>query len=150
MTDEPQTDEQLAPDETEAEMFPAGSLDGESITPQQLIKRGTPTEVTVSIGKAEVPLKSGMIDPNKMGRALVSYSFPKNEDVPHFEGEGSARKITRWKIRTHLTAVYVEPANDEADLIRSEFAALMALDGQAARNLVAELKEMATGIRAVA
>lgn len=147
MTDEATPDEGQEP---EPEMFPAGSLDGETIQPHQIIKKGTPTEVTVSIGKAEVPLKSGMIDPNKMGRCLVSYSFLKNEDVPHYEGEGAARKITRWKIRTHLTATYVAPANDEATLIRSEFAALMQLDPAAAVALAGELKEMATGLRAVA
>ena len=146
MADEPQNDDQTP----EEEMFPSGSLDGEHIQPQQVIKKGTPTEVTVSIGKAEVPLKSGMIDPNKMGRCLVSYAFLKNEDVPHFEGEGSARRITRWKIRTHLTATYVEPANDEAELIRSEFEALVALDGKAATALLAELKDIAGALRAVA
>ena len=150
MTDEPQNDVNDGQEPDGDELFPAGSLEGESITPQQFIKKGAATEVTVSIGKAEVPLKSGMIPPDKMGRALVSYSFQKNEEVPQFEGEGAARRIKRWKIRQHLVATYVEPANDEADLIRSEFANLMALDGQAAVALVAELREMATGIRAVA
>lgn len=147
MTDDQTPDEG---EETGEELFPAGSLDGEEITPQQFIKKGAKTQVVASIGKADVPLKAWMIPPDKMGRALVSYAFLKNEEIPTFEGEGAARKIKHWKIRQHLTATYVEPANDEAELIRSEFGALITLDAPAARALLSELQEMATGIRAVA
>ncbi len=41
-------------------------------------------------------------------------------------------------------------ANDEADLIRSEFAALVALDPPAAMALIGELKELHGSLRAVA
>lgn len=126
-------------DADQPELFPMGTLEGEGITPQRLIKKGLPVEVTVSIGKAEVPMPSGgLMDPNKSGRALVSYVFGKNEDIPQFE-DGN---IVGWKIRQNLRATYVQNANDEAELIRREFEALMALDGEAAGRVLDELKTL--------
>jgi hypothetical protein len=128
--------EQLADEESEAELFPQGSLAGDDLTPQKLIKRGLPTEVTVSIGKAEVPMPAGgLMDPGKSGRVLVSYAFFKNEEVAQRENGD----IVGWKIRQHLKATYVQQANDEAALIRSEFDALIALDEAAAGRLLDDL-----------
>lgn len=137
--------------EDESTLFPVGSIDGDDMTPQARIKRNLPVKVTASIGKAEVPLRSGLLDPNKSGRVLVSYRHSKDEDVPERKGgEGAERyDIVGWTIRQHLTATYVQPANDEADLIRSEFAALCTLDARKAAELHAELasvleRELAT------
>lgn len=128
-------------DSVQAELFPLGSLEGEdTITPQRMIKKGLPVEVTASIGKAEVPLKSGMLDPNKRGRVLVSYRFHKNEDIALVE-EGT---IKGWKIRQNLKATFVEDAADETKLIKNEFASLMALDSAAAGRLLDDLRALFT------
>lgn len=123
------------------ELFPFGSLEGEdTVTPQRMIKKGLPVEVTASIGKAEVPLKSGMLDPNRRGRVLVSYRFHKNEDIAQVE-DGD---IKSWKIRQNLKATFVEDAGDEATLIKREFANLMELDSAAAGRLLDDLKVLFT------
>lgn len=129
--------------EAEVELFPVGSLDGDSIAPQKLIKRGLPVEITVSIGKAEVPVRGeGLLDPEKSGRSLVSWAFLKNEEVPSYDSEG---RINGWKVRQHLRATFVKQANDEVPLIRSEFEALLAIDAPQAGKLLDELKVMVEG-----
>lgn len=144
MADEPQDEAQ----EPEEELFPNGALAGDKVSPQTLVKRGLPVEVTVSLSKAEVPTKSGLLDPTKAGRVLVSYLPATVHEVPQREGDDD--QLVGWKIRQDLRATFVEDANDESELIRSEFAALVALDGAAAQVLLGELREMATGMRAVA
>lgn len=130
--------EDLADDEPE-ELFPLGTLEGDDFTPQKIIKKGLPIEVTVAIGQAEVPMPTGgLLDPNKQGRALVSYAFAKNVEIPQTD-EG---KIVGWKVRQMLRAIYVKPANDEAALIRDEFKALLALDESAAGRVLDELKQI--------
>lgn len=136
------------PPPTEDELFPKGSLAGDSITPQTLVKRGLPIEVTVSLSKAEVPTKGGLLNPNKAGRVLVSYLPGTVHEVPQRDGDEDT--LIGWKLRQDLRATFVEDANDEANLIRKEFAALVQLDGAAAVTLLAELKSMVTGLRAVA
>lgn len=143
MTDDPQED----PDEA-GELFPSGSLAGDDVSPQTLVKRGLPVEVTVSLSKAEVPTKSGLVDPNKAGRVLVSYLPGTVHEVPQREGDDN--RLVGWKIRQDLRATFVEDANSEQDVIRSEFAALMTLDPPAAQTLLAELRELASSLRAVA
>jgi hypothetical protein len=130
--------------EGEETLFPVGSLEGDDITPQARIKRNLPVKVEASIGKAAVPLRSGLLDPNKTGRALVSFRHAKDEDVPERKGGDGADRhdIVGWTIRQHLTATYVQPANDEAALIRSEFAALCALDARKAAEVHAELAQL--------
>ncbi len=145
MADEPaDTGEEPEADE----LFPKGSLAGDEVTAQTLVKRGLPVEVTVSLSKAEVPSKGGLLNPNKAGRVLVSYLPGTVHEVPQRDGDED--ELVGWKIRQDLRATFVMDANDEQELIRSEFQALCLLDGSAARELLAELKAMATGIRAVA
>lgn len=135
---EPRSIEDLADDEQDQpELFPMGSLEGDDLTPARMIKKGLPVEVTASIGKAEVPLRGGMIDPNKRGRVLVSYRFHKNEDIAQIEDN----EIVGWKIRQNLKATYVAQANSEEDLISIEFANLLALDQAAAGRLLDTLTE---------
>lgn len=139
--------ERAANGEHAEELFPAGSLEGDAKTPQNIIRKGLPVKVTASIGKAEVPMPTGgLLDPDKAGRVLVSYAHAKNEDVREEEGG----KTIGWKIRQHLRATYVEPANDEAALIRREFEALLALDAERAGGLLDELKALAAEALAAA
>lgn len=147
MTDQT-NDADADPPPTESELFPNGSLAGDAVTPQTLVKRGLPVEVTVSLSKAEVPTTGGLLDPSKAGRVLVSYLPATVHEVPQREGDEDT--LVGWKLRQDLRATFVEDANDEAALIRKEFAALIQLDGTAAKALLAELRDMATGIRAVA
>jgi hypothetical protein len=123
------------------EMFPLGTLSGDDLTPQKVVKRGLPVETTVALSRAEVPTSGGLMDPDKAGRCLVSYVPGKIEEVPQRDGDEA--KVVGWKIRQHLRATYVQPAGDEADLIRAEFGALLELDSSAAGALLDELRSMA-------
>ncbi len=132
-------------------MFPSGALEGDAVTPQNLVKKGLPTKLVVSLSKAEVPIRGkGLVNPNKYGRAIVTYLPAKTHELPIREDEHDGAKVTGWKVTQDLRAMYVEDANDVAALIRSEFEALVASDGAAATALLAELRGMATGVRAVA
>lgn len=125
--------------EDEGTLFPMGFLKGDEVTPARMIKKGLPVEVTVSIGKAEVPMPdSGLLDPERQGRVLVTYVFGSNQEIPVREED----KIVRWKIRQNLRAVHVASANDEVALITSEFDALLALDQAAAGALLDQLGAM--------
>lgn len=125
-------------DGEEPEFFPLGSLEGDGVTAQTLVKKGLPMEVTVAIGSAEVPVPGGgLLDPNKGGRVMVSYAYWKTIEVPTVE-DG---KIVGWKVRQMLRAAYVAQANDEARLVRDEFEALLALDPVRAGQVLDQLRE---------
>jgi hypothetical protein len=126
------------PEEPE-ELFPLGSLEGDELTPQKLIKKGAPVQVTVSIGSAEVPMPSGgLLDPERTGKLIVSYAFKQQTEVPQRDGED----ITGWKIRQELRATHVRSANDPVKLIKDEYAAVLGKDEAGAGRLLEELKEM--------
>lgn len=149
MTDDTQIDDDL--DEPQTDLFPSGALDGDDVTPQNLVKKGLPTKLVVSLSKAEVPIRGkGLVNPNKYGRAIVTYLPAKTHELPIREDEHDGAKVTGWKVTQDLRAMYVEDANDVPALIRAEFEAFMALDANAAVALATELKETATGLRAVA
>lgn len=124
-------------DEDEGTLFPAGSFEGDRVTAQALVTRGTGTVTTVALSRAEVPSKGGLLNPNKSGRVLVSYAPGKVEYVPQRD---EAQRIESWKLRQHLRATFVVDANDEAGLIRSEFANLVRLDVRAAAELLDEMQ----------
>lgn len=151
MTDEPQDDVQAEAEPTEAELFPAGSLPGDDITPQSIVKKGLPTQLVVALSRAEVPIRgNGLVNPNRYGQVLVTYLPGKLHELPIREDEHDGAKVTGWKLTQDLRAMYVEDANDRGQLIKAQFEALAAGDGAAATALLAELRTMATGIRAVA
>jgi hypothetical protein len=124
-----------------ATLFPMGQFEGDGVTLGKLVKPGQKVETTVALSKAEIPSSGGLIDPNKAGRVLISYLPGKVEEVPHRESDDD--RITRWTFRQHLRATYAQPANDEVDVIRSEFAALVELDQVRALSLAKELADVA-------
>lgn len=148
MADEPQDDTQ---EPEEEELFPNGSLDGDNLTRATIFHKGLPSTLHVSIGKAAVPIRgSGLVHPGRFGRALVTYLPGQLHELPLRDDDNDPAKVTGLKLTQDLRAVHVADANDAAGLIRSEFEVLVAEDAAAANALVAELKEMATGLRAVA
>lgn len=150
MTDETHDDDGQDPDEG-AELFPMGALEGDALTRQTIFRKGLPTQLVVSLSKAEVPIRGkGMVNPDKYGRALVTYLPGKLHELPIREDEQDGAKVTALKLTQDLRAMYVEDANDAEALIRAEFEALVAKDGAAATALLAELRGLATGVRAVA
>ena len=138
-------------DQTEEELFPAGSLPGDDITPQSIVKKGLPTKLVVALSKAEVPIRgNGLVNPNRYGQVLVTYLPGKLHELPIREDEHDGAKVTSWKLTQDLRAMYVEDANDRPALIRAQFEALCATDAAGAVALIADLKAVATGLRAVA
>jgi hypothetical protein len=149
MADEP---DDLDPDdeaEPQGEMFPAGVLDGDGRTLKTLIRPGLPVELTCSIGKAEVPLRGGLPDPDKPVRALVTAVFHKAEPIAIRDPD--APKVTGWKLRAHMRADFVEtvPGTDQG-LIEQRFRALLEVDANAAAGLLDSLQKMASEVLATA
>ena len=125
------------------ELFPLGSLEGDERTLGNLT-RGKPTEVTVSLSKAEVPLRGGLLDPSKLSRAVITYEPAKYVEVPIREQQpDGSRKIVSWKIRNVTRAVYAEALPDDpGDLARWALARLIAADPQAAARFADQVQEM--------
>lgn len=127
----------------EDELFPAGSLQGEGVTTQTYVKKGLPVELNVALSKAEVPLRgSGIPDPNKFGRAIVTYLPGKKHEQPLREEKNDPAKTTGFKVTVDLRVTHVADANDTAGLIRTEFEVLLAQNEREAAALFAELREM--------
>lgn len=144
--DEGRSLEDLADDEaeqpSESELFPLGSLDGDEVTPQKVVKKGLPTTITVSLSKAEVPVKGGgMLNHDAQGRVLVTHLPAKIEEIPQRDDDNSTR-ITGWKIRQNLRAVHVRRADNAADMVRFFFEELLATDPMAAQALAGELSQL--------
>lgn len=135
------------PEKTEEELFPAGSLVGDSITPQTLVKKGLPVELKVSLTRAEVPIKDGgLFDPNKYTRALVTVLPGPATETPKRDDRNDGAKVTGWKIAQELRVTYVTPADDAGALVLAEFEALLATEPERA----AELAEKIVGLTAEA
>lgn len=138
-------------EEEAAELFPTGSLEGEGPSPQTLVKKGLPLELTVSLSRAEVPLRGGLLDPNRYGRLLVTYLPGKVEEVPVRDDENDPARVTGWKLRQHVRATYVEAAADVPALIRAQFEQLAQAEPAAAGRLLDQLRELAAaGLREAA
>jgi hypothetical protein len=106
------------------EAFPMGSVEGDAkVTLRTLVKSGDATEFTASMRAAEVPLRGGLVDPRKPGRALVTYEVAKI-DVVAVREDG---ELVGWKQRASLRPTYVEPIGaTDADLIAHYFGEILA------------------------
>jgi hypothetical protein len=122
-------------------LFPMGQFEGDGVTLGKLVKPGEAVSTTVSLSRAEVPSSGGLLNPRKSGRVLIDYVPGKVEEIPHrVDGD-----IDRWTFRQHLNATFATPANDEATLIRTEFASLAEVDQVSALALANELVQIAKG-----
>lgn len=101
-----------ASDEDEPELFPAGSLDGDSkVTLKNLIKSGSATEATASMGTASVPIKgSGFFDPESEVTLLVRCLPGGIVPVATREKGDEKHKIKKWRLNQPLTPIYVQDA----------------------------------------
>jgi hypothetical protein len=90
--------------ESDEELFPHGSLDGDGISLKGLIKPGLPVEYTKSLLKGEVPGRKGLTNPEGERRAIVTHELA--EVVIVIKREDG--KITGYKIREKLRPTYVE------------------------------------------
>jgi hypothetical protein len=126
------------------EMFPVGSLEGEGPDIRTLVKKGLPVELHFSLSKAEVPNRgTGLFDPNKYGRALVTFLPAAAPALPLRGDDGDPAKVTGWKVTQNLRVTHVQAATDVAALVRSEFEALAATDPVGAGRLLDQLQELA-------
>lgn len=98
------------PYEEDAEsLFPQGFFEGDEKTIKNLIKAGSPVEVTVSLMSAEVPSRtSGLLDPDNESQVLVTYEVSKYHVVPKREGETGDKSLAGWKIRQQIRPTYVQ------------------------------------------
>lgn len=98
--------DRAAEGEEEQIEFPTGVIDAGASKKslKNLIKAGLPVEMTVSMMRAEVPLRGGIPDPEGQHRFLVTTELAKVEPVVQRE-DG---KVVSWKLRAHLRPVYVE------------------------------------------
>lgn len=129
---------------TEEELFPLGSLAGDSLTPQSYVKRGLPVELTVSMRSAEIPNRGGLLKPDAYGRCIVTYLPGEKDDVPVRGDDGV--KIKGYKIRQHVRPTFVQDANDVPALLRREFEALLAEDPQTAAHTLEHMRDAAAEV----
>ena len=83
----------------------------------------------------------GSISPYATGRVLLDYIYRHQKEIALHEDDDNRSAVTGWKIQQHLTASKVTPANDEYELIASEFEALLMIDQGKAGRLLDELRE---------
>lgn len=125
------------------EMFPAGTLEGEGPSARTIIKQGQPVTLEFSLSKAAVPSRgTGLFDPNKLGRALVTFLPGKFEPLPLREDDADPNKVTGWKVTQNLRVTHVDPASDVPSLVRSQFQMLAEGYAGAAAQLHAQLGEI--------
>lgn len=101
------------PDEPEPEMFPQGSLDGDSkVTLKTLIKSGSDVTKKASMGTAAVPIKgTGFFDPEEEVSLLVRVLPGGIVPVPtHEKTDGSRHKVKSWNLTQQLTPIHVQDA----------------------------------------
>lgn len=158
MTDDPLTDAASAEERAAAgeqppeaeELFPMGALDGDGVTPQNMIPKGANVALTVSIGSAKVPLKGGgLLDHRKFGRVLTTYRVKSNVPVYHHGDSKDKAKVTGYELTQNLEAVHVEHANNVEALVEREFADLLAADSEAAGRLLTRMTRAAAEVGAV-
>jgi hypothetical protein len=142
MADEPLDDDDRTEDgsiadraeqgEEQGEMFPLGVLEGDERTLGNLTRGKPITELTVSLGAAEIPLRGGLLDPGRLGRALITYEPANYVTVPERETQADgSRKIVGWKVRNVTRAVYAEPVEeDPVDFAEWAFRRALSADPQ--------------------
>lgn len=136
--------ESLADDgHDELEMFPVGSIAGEGPSPQSLVNKGLPIELTVSMSRAEVPMTGqGLLDPNEGGRLLVSILPGKVDYVPVREDKDDPDRVSKWKIRQNVRVTYTQQVADIPSLIRSLYEELAAGSRSDAEHLLQQLHDL--------
>lgn len=127
----------------EEELFPHGTLAGDGVTPQNIVRKGMPATLKVALTKQSIDLVgAGMKDPNKYGRALVTYLPAPIHETPVREDKADPAKVTGWKIIQDLRVIRAVDAVP-ADLVRTEFEVMLVEDAKAAAALLDELQAMA-------
>ena len=115
--------------EPEQETFPAGLFEPKDTkTLKTLVASGLPVATTVSMGKAEVPLRGGLPDPNRLHRALVTARFHKAEPIAEYDSDEET-KVVAWKVRVTLKPRFVEVVDSVVSVTPEQAAALVAAVG---------------------
>lgn len=124
------------------ELFPLGSIEGDSKTLKNLVKPGQKVEQTVSLMSAEVPISGGgLLDPEREGLLLVTYEAAGYTQVPVREGDRTVGKTVKsWKYRTQLRPIYVERVEGNAGDIEANFVLLSDADEAEAGALLDRLQ----------
>jgi hypothetical protein len=97
-------------DEEEQEQFPLGLLEpaGAKMPTRNLIPAGVPVSLVASIGKAQVPLRGGVLPRGKITKVLVQCRPGHlKESVLHGDDEHPG-KVTEGKWEQGARAIYVE------------------------------------------
>ena len=125
---------------TQEELFPEGVVDGDGVQLKDLVKPGHTVELTCALSRAEVPLRSGLPDPNRRLRVMVTGVPGKLHPLPLREDAHKPLKVTGWKIAQDVRVDYVEcvPLEDEA-LILNRVRAMLDASPQAAGALAEKI-----------
>lgn len=129
-------------DEQQGDLFPMGILDGDQKTLATLFKKGLPTTVTVSMGTAEVPMRDGLPDPDRLARLAVTCEVANYVPIPQREERQGERKIVGLKVRANLRPVHVEQLRSGEDEVQGAYALLLSEDPNAAATLLDRLSAM--------
>lgn len=133
------------PDDVDS-LFPEGYLDGDPWTLAKVHKASEPINVKAALSRAEVPMRSGLPDPTKRGRAVVSYARPTYNVKPAYEEvDVNKDEITEYNIVATLKVSHVEPITNDTEFLLREFERFIAADRQAACELADTFVQMANG-----
>lgn len=131
--------------ETEdAQLFPMGSLEGDGVSANKLVKPGEAVKVELSMRAASVPVTGkGLIDPRRDRKLLVTVEPGKVEQVPQRD-EG---KVVSWIARQTLRPIYIEAVQGgTAGDLEGLFAELLDSDPKAAASALDAMQAKAVAV----
>lgn len=126
------------------EMFPVGVLKGDRLSLANLHRPGLPVELAVKLKAGEVPLRDGLVDPNKQVRVAVTCEASEYRQRPVREERNGQMQIVGWKYICDLKPIYSEPLGDNRNAVLLAFEQLLAADAQAAGVMLDDLQERFT------
>lgn len=130
-------------EEEQTELFEAGILDGDKVTLATLVSGPSKNhaELVVSMSSAEVPLRDGLLHPDKTIRLAVTAEPIEYRERPHKELQpDGSKKIVSWRYVCQVRPVYVESlGHDALAATRKMFEGALAQDAQEAGKLLDEL-----------
>lgn len=99
-----------AGEESQEELFPAGILDGDKKQLKDLLRKNLPVTTTISMSSASIPLRDGLLDPEKAQWVLVK-ALVGNVNVVYKREDG---EIVEAEIRQSIKPVLTQQAAPEA------------------------------------
>lgn len=134
--------DRAASGEGQTELFPEGVLDGDKRTLANVMRRGLPVELVAKMSTAEIPLRDGLPDPDKLGRLAVTVepTDARLKYVRELQPDGQ-RKVVGYKIVANVRPVYTENLGMGEEAVEKSFEQMLGIDAQRAGKVLDVLTE---------